>query len=351
MTMTQVPTGRNNGIAFVGEAPGRFEVLRGKPFVGRSGNLLKQLCNNAGIDLSESFITNIVDTMPPAGQFNFFPKDVIAEGKKKALERLNRWKPNLVVTLGKNPSAFLLKKQKISTFRGSVQLSPVIPGQKVLPTYHPAFLLPEREDSHYAPIVQLDFHKAKRESSFSEIRWPERNISIIKNPHVAVDFLHNLPLKPVTCDIETCGSILTAFGIATGPKDCYSITHDCCKQPDVIRAIGRFCQSGIPKIFHNVCYDVLWLALHMGIRTENIYFDTMLAQHVCYSIYLKSLAFCASIYTDEPYWKGRDDYLPSNDLYTYNARDCGVTFEVYEHLLDEIKEAHLEGSFQRIQMR
>ena len=343
--MIQEPSGRTNGIAFVGESPGREEKASGKPFIGYSGKILRQLCETAGIDLGESFITNICDEMAPRGKFQFFSKEKVIAGTAKVRERLERWKPNLIVALGKYPLIATTGNRVISQYRGSIQPAKIIPGMKVLPTYHPAFLLPNRGNSHLTPISQLDLHKAKRESSFSEIRYPPRNIEVIDNPMQAITFLDNLKPVPTTVDIETAGDVLTAFGVALAPDDCYSITHNCFKNKEVLRAIGRFSSSNVPKIYHNCLYDVFWLAYYMNVFTRNIYFDTMIAQHVCYSIWLKSLQFCSSIYTDEPYWKDRKDYLPAQDLYTYNGRDCGVTFEVYNKLKPELKETKLSLAF------
>ena len=47
-------------IMFVGEAPGRFEDLQGKPFVGKAGMILEAALSNANISRSQVFITNIV---------------------------------------------------------------------------------------------------------------------------------------------------------------------------------------------------------------------------------------------------------------------------------------------------
>lgn len=48
----------------VGEAPGRTEVERGEPFVGRSGGLLDIALRALGIDRSEVYVTNVVKELP-----------------------------------------------------------------------------------------------------------------------------------------------------------------------------------------------------------------------------------------------------------------------------------------------
>jgi uracil-DNA glycosylase family 4 len=52
-------------IMFIGEAPGRSEDEKGRPFVGAAGRILDELLKKAGIERSQVFITNIVKCRPP----------------------------------------------------------------------------------------------------------------------------------------------------------------------------------------------------------------------------------------------------------------------------------------------
>ena len=47
-----------NGLMIIGEGPGQQEVAQGRPFVGRSGKLLRELLKTIGLDLDECYITN-----------------------------------------------------------------------------------------------------------------------------------------------------------------------------------------------------------------------------------------------------------------------------------------------------
>lgn len=65
---TNVVFGEGNPDAelmFIGEAPGREEDKQGRPFVGRSGQLLNRILELAGIKRPDIFITNIVKCRPP----------------------------------------------------------------------------------------------------------------------------------------------------------------------------------------------------------------------------------------------------------------------------------------------
>src|SRR5829696_3362194 len=54
----------NSRLAIVGEAPGKREVEEGRPFVGNAGKLLDELLEEAGIDRSKVYVTNVVKVRP-----------------------------------------------------------------------------------------------------------------------------------------------------------------------------------------------------------------------------------------------------------------------------------------------
>ena len=56
---------QNADIVFVGEAPGKSEDLRGKPFVGTAGKKLDEALENSGLSRDQIYITNIVKCRPP----------------------------------------------------------------------------------------------------------------------------------------------------------------------------------------------------------------------------------------------------------------------------------------------
>jgi uracil-DNA glycosylase family 4 len=89
----------NADIMFVGEAPGKDENREGVPFVGKSGQLLRSLCAEAGIEWEQSFITNIVGCQPPKN------RDPSGDEKKACLPRVFELiylvDPILLVVVGK----------------------------------------------------------------------------------------------------------------------------------------------------------------------------------------------------------------------------------------------------------
>ena len=55
----------NAKIMFIGEAPGRSEDLRGRPFAGSAGKKLDDALKSAGLSRDEVYITNVVKCRPP----------------------------------------------------------------------------------------------------------------------------------------------------------------------------------------------------------------------------------------------------------------------------------------------
>jgi uracil-DNA glycosylase family 4 len=132
-------------LALVGEAPGKQEVEQGRPFVGRAGKLLDELLEEAGIDRSEVYVTNVVKVRPTkerGGRTQNRPPRAgeIREGTEVLSEELGLIKPKSLVLLGTTPAKALIKKSfTLKSERGNLLDSEL--GLPALATYHPAYLL------------------------------------------------------------------------------------------------------------------------------------------------------------------------------------------------------------------
>lgn len=126
-------------IMFVGEAPGRFEDLLGKPFVGKAGMILEAALSNANISRSQVFITNIVKCRPPG---NRRPKsDEIAKCRDYLNKQISMINPIIICILGATAYSSLLGGKEITSNRGKL-LS--INGRNYFLTIHPAATLYRR---------------------------------------------------------------------------------------------------------------------------------------------------------------------------------------------------------------
>jgi DNA polymerase len=125
----------------IGEAPGREEDLEGKPFVGRAGQLLDKMLKAAGLGEGDVHITNIVYWRPPG---NRTPTPQEAEACRPFLERqVELVEPEIVLVLGGAAAKEILRAgEGIMKLRGAWrELELGSHRVRIMPTYHPAFLL------------------------------------------------------------------------------------------------------------------------------------------------------------------------------------------------------------------
>lgn len=130
-------------LMFVGEGPGYDEDVQGKPFVGKAGQLLTKIIQSINLQREEVYITNIIKCRPPQNR-NPEP-DEIECCQPFLLKQIRAIQPNIICALGTFAAQTLLKTDaKITVLRGKFY---ELTGIKVLPTYHPAYLLrnPERK--------------------------------------------------------------------------------------------------------------------------------------------------------------------------------------------------------------
>src|SRR5918994_1187313 len=126
-------------IMFIGEAPGRSEDEKGRPFVGAAGRVLDNLLKKAGIERSQVFITNIVKCRPPN---NRVPKEDELTACRPYLDRqIALIKPKVSCILGKTAYSSLLGGSSITASRGKIVERA---GQKYFLTFHPAAVIYNR---------------------------------------------------------------------------------------------------------------------------------------------------------------------------------------------------------------
>ena len=95
-------------LLFVGEGPGADEDRQGEPFVGRSGEVLDEILEGAGLERAAARITNCVRCRPPE---NRDPTEEELDNCREYLEaEIAGVDPTLVVALGKTPSEHLLDR-------------------------------------------------------------------------------------------------------------------------------------------------------------------------------------------------------------------------------------------------
>ena len=124
-------------LMFIGEGPGFDEDVQGRPFVGKAGQLLTKIIQSINLPREKVYIANIIKCRPPQNR-NPEP-DEIRSCSPFLMKQILAIRPKIICALGTFSAQTLLKTDtKITALRGKLF---DLEGIKVIPTYHPAFLL------------------------------------------------------------------------------------------------------------------------------------------------------------------------------------------------------------------
>ncbi len=153
-------------IALVGEAPGAEEVRQGHPFVGRSGQLLGKVLEQAEIDRRACLVANVFRFQPPGNKVDhFFVSRRAAAGQGGGIaeewgkfgsafcraefggeighlrDTLTQLAPRVIISLGRTPLWALTGANGLMDKLGKPLDCRLAPGIPVIPTFHPSFIL------------------------------------------------------------------------------------------------------------------------------------------------------------------------------------------------------------------
>lgn len=156
-------------IVFIGEAPGKQEAVTGRPFIGRSGKLLRKLIRSIGLDDKTGvYITSPVKYLPERGT----PSSAdIAHGRVHLMEQLSVIQPTFVVLMGRVAAEGILER-KVAVVKEHGKVMEDLHHKGVLPagrqgngikyflTYHPAAVL--RFPGKFKSAAEDDFEKIKK---------------------------------------------------------------------------------------------------------------------------------------------------------------------------------------------
>jgi uracil-DNA glycosylase family 4 len=175
-TRTQAVPGEGDPdteVVFVGEGPGEHEDRQGRPFIGRSGELLTELIQSIGWQRDEVFITNVVKCRPP-GNRDPQPDEIEACSGflRRQLEVLD---PAVVVTAGKFSLASFRPGERISASHGTSRpVDPATGARDALAfaMYHPAFALYQAsnrqtlvDDMRLLPVALLESRRRRDDAA------------------------------------------------------------------------------------------------------------------------------------------------------------------------------------------
>ena len=143
-------------LLIIGEAPGPEENVKGKPFVGRAGQLLDKILQAADFNPeTDVYITNSVFRLPPGEDGKAFRKPTDEEVRfyrPFVLEIVRLVDPLIMLLTGNVACQSILGKTGITSLRG--QWSQV-QGRWVMPIFHPSYLLRNPSKEPGSPKAQM----------------------------------------------------------------------------------------------------------------------------------------------------------------------------------------------------
>jgi len=281
----------------VGEAPGAMEEKTGKPFMGKAGQLLREILEENGFDDENVFICNAVSCRPPD---NRTPRKTEIIACRDWLDyQIERIKPKFILLLGNTPCQSLLGEKGIKKLRGKpIEKDGVV----YLPTFHPAFAL--RDPRNEAPLRSdiallreiVNGGGMPETDGFNPIEVRDRKTfrKMLRALKGTVSFdLETSCLYPWRYGVGSKKKpshlydkpVVTAIGFGTRKAQwSIPIHHYDCKPfsnnriKSMIDQISHHLQDCF-VVAHNGIYDALWMKVHYGVDWR-IDFDTMLAHYL-----------------------------------------------------------------------
>ncbi len=316
-------------LAGCGEQPGVMEIKHRpvpKPFVGPAGKAQDECMAAVGLVRRECYMTNVIKdldaplrkyiNLDKRGRYTISPNGwtyINELGEElRALPNLN-----VVVAYGNIPLIALCNRVGITKWRGSILESTIVPGLKVVPTFHPATLLPDKRQYLNKPLICFDLKRARHESQFKEIRREVRNIRIKPTFAESVALLkyaydQGLHGTTIDLDIEVINEELDCISVATNPNNSVSIpfrysqgdyfTVD--QEYEIMLLIEAIMsEERISKRGANFIFDTQFLFNKYGMVPRGNLHCTQIAQKISFPDYPAGLDFVTTMHTDIPYYK------------------------------------------------
>lgn len=154
-------------LILVGEAPGKDEVLKKKPFVGAAGKNLSEFLNILNVNRKDIYITNVIKyrlsrVNPQTNRISNRPptNEEIRKNSGYLLKEINIINPKIIVSLGNVPLRAVSGDMKIKIGQVHGNIKEVIVGElkyNLFPLYHPASIIYNRKlkDVYYEDLKKL----------------------------------------------------------------------------------------------------------------------------------------------------------------------------------------------------
>ena len=360
-------------ILILGDYPDQLDLAMHSPFQGSTGQELVRLQNDSGMSLIPCLLSTVSERVAPTikgkedlsswichtkspkiSSWKRLHSSWISEETHREIEKtralISQARPNVILALGGFALFALTGATSVKKWRGSQLFYTASDGTRtqVIPTYHPRSI--QRDYSTRAIAVQ-DFRRAVRVSSFRVPEVPAWKFAVRPTFSSALKSVRDLRLRvergptPLSVDIETRAGHMACIGFAADKINAFCIPLMCAERATgywsaveesvLVHEMSMLLQHPNAQCFgQNFIYDVQYI-WKFWMCKPNIWYDTMLAQHLMFPGMPKGLDYLASMYCAHyVYWKedGKmwDETTGEDQLWTYNCEDCVRTFEVME---------------------
>lgn len=364
-------------LACVGEQPGMSEIRARppKPFVGPAGQALDECLMMTKTLRRDLYMTNVIkDLDAPLKHYISLDTQgrstINPEGYQYIQElgtELSRLNLNCVLAFGNIPLLALTNRTGITKWRGSVLESTLVPGLKVVPTFHPATIIAPKFQHLNKPLICEDILKAKFESTFPEIRRLERNIIVKPTFSHSVDILNHcyevgLRGQTLGIDIEVINGELDCISFSWSATNAASIPFrdssgdyfSIDQEYELMLLIAKIIQEpNIAKVGANFIFDTQFLFHKYGILPRGAIHCTQIAQKISYPDFPAGLDFVTTMHTDIPYYKADGKQWMKmqagtwEQWWNYNGMDAVVPVDAHPKQMEVLRKQLNEETYER----
>lgn len=356
-------------LLFIGQAPAKNEVYKGKPFVGKSGDDYNMCLSFAYIMRDEVRTLNLSEVRAPGDKYANFSIDEQYTWEQDLIRRINEEHigPKILIPLGNDAMEAVSGRKGITKQRGCPSLArPEIKHDCiVIPTFHPASLGYGANYENWI-FIALDMAKAKEiAENFNTFELPIFHFTIEPNLAQVLDRLDWLEKeKPfVTIDIENPHLILSAIGIAWSRYDAISIpfywgngNNYWTEEEEIL--IWKKMAKVLPQLEwgnQHVQFDRRVLQEH-GIFLKDPKWDSMLLHHCLYSEMAHRLDVITSIWTNLPYYKTDETEEKGSVIragkernhWEYNCYDAVGAWWAIETLIEDARAENMLEVYEKL---
>jgi len=373
-------------ILIVGEAPGRTEdeyiekdqgkiVRRGRQFIGKSGQYLRDILTDCGIDMDEDcWATNSLICRPPGNKLPSNPTSLIEACRPNLLRTVKELSPNVVILLGGVACKSLIPhlwKDEVGQagIWGGWRIPSHVINAWVCPTFHPAYILRQP-----GPTLEMKFRqdlgraaKLKSKPWDAVPDWPSK-VERIFRPLEAVKSIQEMVRQakikkvPIAADYETnClkpeyeGAEIICCSMSIGS---WTIAYPWAGE--AIDATSEMWQSDPGKVASNMKFEDRWTRYFLRHPVRHWYWDTMIAAHVLDNRDgVTNVKFQGFVQCGAKYWAQHvDDKLESKngrhlnrireldlrDLLLYNGLDSRIEWEVCKKQVRQMERQNVNAT-------